>query len=479
MKNLSTPWVVLVSLATSCKSFSDPLRFDAEEDGILSGGSDEEYRQFLDNHDLTAYSSHPLDLPFTGSHSIHFAHDSHLEPTNTAGIGFEGMPIHDNLKEQVNTQLNHRQESDSLQDPPPSNSISHFSWYGISIPDIPTETHTPHLSNEPTASFSARALYQLPGLSPGNKRKTMIDDLADGPALAAPRLFSEPSTTSHPLTKPRNDPNGSMEDVNDNSDILPSRKKSKQASDWFEAETITKSHLVLNMKVLCNNQETRYTFFPQVLDGLIDSKYNPDRILRFKAERIKRFLSLFDSKWKRITTKVHPHGLASLGLTHFYLKANTWAKFYRDLLGTSELDFTERIKKLCRGSTDGPELFDHVVYEKLLDSLLAYFLFVDIISTIFPKPKGVDVRSNERAFFETAFVAFEVHTRTGSVPFEKGSMKKLPFIWPYVTHWFAGREDYGRTALMDRRSGRIVYQFRMFVELVFAHSVESLTSQIT
>ncbi|KAA1112193.1 hypothetical protein PGTUg99_009442 [Puccinia graminis f. sp. tritici] len=303
-----------------------------------------------------------------------------------------------------------------------------FSWHGLSIPDIPIEVYEKRFINE-LRSKRARDLVTS-GLLPGNKRQAKFKGYFKG---------------KHAMSR---------QDI---------------TSDRFNAP-------IFNREAFRGNGRQRYSAFAEAVKHLMISPTNSqEKVLLIETGKDRDFITQFSKEWAKIIGKPRPSVLVAVGLTKFYQNSNAWRKVYQDILKIDDEQLWNRIEKLRAGLSD--RIYHHpFVNQKWIESLLCFFFFVDMITTIFPKPGNVDVTVDKHQLFESAFKIFELHAP--QIP-NAARTKYSSFIWECVDHWLCAREDYFETSLIDSKRQPITmgYHFKMFFGLVFSHSVTTLSEK--
>ncbi|KAA1097230.1 hypothetical protein PGT21_028585 [Puccinia graminis f. sp. tritici] len=340
-----------------------------------------------------------------------------------------------------------------------------FSWRGLSIPDIPIEVYEKRFINE-LRSKRARDLvvHSTSGLLPGNKRQATFEGYFKGKHA----MYRQDITSDR-----FNAPSEFSKDYSDDR-LLQIHQKAKTVRNDDMSKKSKAFNLVFNRGTFGGNRRQRYSAFAEAVKHLMISPTNSqEKVLLIETGKDRDFITQFSKEWAKITGKPRPSVLVAVGLTKFYQNSNAWRKVYQDILKMDDEQLWNRIEKLRAGLSD--RIYHHpFVNQKWIESLLCFFFFVDMITTIFPKPGNVDVTVDKHQLFESAFKIFELHAP--QIP--NAARTKYPsFIWECVDHWLCAREDYVETSLIDSKRQPITmgYHFKMFFGLVFSHSVTTLS----
>jgi hypothetical protein len=346
-------------------------------------------------------------------------------------------------------------------------SMPMFSWHGLSIPDIPIEVYEKRFINE-LRSKRARALVIHPasGLPPGNKRQATFEGYFKGKhAMYRQDITSDRSNTPIEFSKDYSDDR-----------LLQIHQKAKTVRNDDMPKTSKAFNLVFNMKAFRGNERQRYSAFSEAVKQLMISPTNSqEKVLLIESGKDKAFITQFSEEWGKMIGKPRPSVLVAVGLTTFYKNLDVWRKVYQDILKMDDEQLWNRIEKLHGDLSD--RIYHHrFVNQQWIQSLLCFFFFVDMITTIFPKPGNVDLTVDKQQLFESAFKIFELHAP--QIP-NAARTKHPSFIWECVDHWLCTREDYVETSLIDfkRQPITIGFHFKMFFGLVFSHSVATLSEQ--
>ncbi|KAH9452746.1 hypothetical protein Pst134EB_016698 [Puccinia striiformis f. sp. tritici] len=522
MKKSSIHWIMLVTLATGCNARLDPVHPDDWDLIQIDWLYEPEYPQTLNaQHPSTHRNQAPPPSNTSPSHWPEFwpmnvaeldtvhtndpqnnalipAHDTieaQLNPPSSVGVDetaggeplshyhvTQGSPAESVrqaaylTREGANNLDTHQQYTHQDQ-VPTTETITHFARQRASIAPEPFRTRETQYTDESTVSSATNLEnYDFSRSLSGRKRIPRFRIDANHRSIKHPRLLPEPlpqanfwETTSNKFNEPFQNPT-----------ITPRGKELQHTIDGTDIETPQDVRLALNVDAFRGNKHKRYSAFTKVIETLLRMENLP-RLLLTQPEETKNFIAQFQLYWASVRSHQKPCELASLALTRLYRRPSilTWTRFYQHTLGMSEEELTGRIWKLHESHPEIPELYyKDFVMNHLIESLVAYLLFVDIITSIFPKPQGVDVTLDRRELFEDALTAFEGHTRSDK-KFETEKMKKIYYIWSHVENWLRLREDYIKSGLFTHPGTHDIQRiFKAFFNLVFAHSRKQLTSQI-
>ncbi|KAH9463503.1 hypothetical protein MJO28_008330 [Puccinia striiformis f. sp. tritici] len=233
-------------------------------------------------------------------------------------------------------------------------------------------------------------------------------------------------------------------------------------------------------------QDPRFLGVPEIMKSLIKREAKndlDDHVLLIKSATTKGFIDDFNLRWKPSSnvgrdslesSYARPSALVAHRISVLHSNLKMWMGVYQKRLGIDFLVLLQRIRQIFAENSH-PLKFSGDPPYKIIELSIYYLFFVDMIITILPQPTGREL--NRINTFKTALTCFEMCTKESlqNNSFKTRNIKKVAYVWKYVSHWLKTDPDYSRARIFDYTG--VLRDWKSFFTLVFAHSIDCLTKR--